>query len=92
MGAGDRRDSCYAEVAVQMFQEDPAAATVRIESDVQDVRIRDFIWLTVTREAAPDTTTYCKRIRTAAIAERCNVLVRRPHLHRAIHAERSDNP
>ncbi len=92
MGSGSDRDSCYAEVAVQMFQEDPTAAAARIASEVQDVRIRDFIWLTITREAAPTTMTYCKRIHTAAIAERCNMLVHRPHLRRALHADRTDTP
>jgi hypothetical protein len=84
MGAGERRDACYAAVAVEMFQSDPASAAERIAADVGQARVRDFIYLTVTREVDPSSKKYCDRIETPAIAERCNIMVHRPHLHRAL--------
>lgn len=84
MGGGSKRDACWATVAVELFQADPRAATARIEAEVEDPQIRDFIWLTITREVDPRTKRYCARIQSPTIAERCNVLVHRPHLHRAL--------
>ncbi len=87
MDAGADRDECWAAVAPQLFREDPVAAQQTIIDQVQDDKVRDFIWLTVTREVDPGSTRWCELIQDPALAERCKVLVSRPHLHRALQEE-----
>ena len=88
MSAGAKRDSCFVEHAVELFQRDQDLGTSTVAYEVSDSDVRDFIWLTVTRDVDPSTDQWCRRIESEAIAERCRVLVRRPHLHRAIEEER----
>jgi hypothetical protein len=71
-------------MAPQLFREDPKEAPSIIEEQVGDSLVRDFIWLTVTREVDPGSYKYCERIQESALGERCRVLVSRPHLHRAL--------
>lgn len=84
MDNAPRRDDCYAQVAASVFRADPARGVAMVESDVTDQTVRDFIWLTVTRDVDPNTNKYCDRIVDEVLAERCRVLVSRPHLHRGL--------
>lgn len=92
MSAGPDRDECYAATAVALFKADPTGAEQIIVEQVQDPKIRDFIWLTVTREVDPGSYRYCEKIQEAALADRCKVLVSRPHLHRALQQEGGEAP
>ncbi len=78
------RDECYAVVLPTLFRADPARGINLTESEVTDQTVKDFIWLTVTREVDPNTNKYCDRIKDQVLAERCRVLVSRPHLHRGL--------
>jgi hypothetical protein len=89
MSRGAQRDACYVEHAVELFKQDRDLGTSTVVQEVSDPAIRDFIWLTVTRDVDPTSDQWCRRIESEAIAARCRVLVRRPHLHRAIEEERN---
>ncbi|HCH62888.1 MAG: hypothetical protein CL927_16765 [Deltaproteobacteria bacterium] len=86
MAAGSARDECWATHAPALFRTatSPEEAVAVIEKQVGDAQVRDFIWLTITREVDPSSFTYCKKIDERALAERCRVLVSRPHLHREL--------
>ena len=86
MGSSSARDECWATHASELFRNSTnrAEAVALIEQQVQDSQVRDFIWLSVTREVDPSSFTYCKKIEEQALAERCRVLVSRPHLHREL--------
>ncbi len=86
MGAGAARDECWSTHAPTLFRatSDPDAAVALISQQVEDQQIRDFIWLTITREVDPSSYRYCRLIEEQALAERCRVLVSRPHLHREL--------
>jgi len=89
MSAGTARDTCFVTHAVELFHRDKDLGTSTVVHEVSDPAVRDFIWLSVTRDVDPTTDQWCRRIESEAIAERCRVLVRRPHLHRAIEAEQA---
>lgn len=78
------RDECYATVLPELFRTDPAGAVTQVEQLVSDPTVKDYIWLTVTRDVDPNSNKYCDRIKDAVLAERCRVLVSRPHLHRGL--------
>ncbi len=78
------KDECYAKVAPDLFRTDPAAGQKLVEENIADVTVRDFVYLKVTREVDPSTTRYCERIQDRVLADRCRVLVSRPHLHRGL--------
>lgn len=78
------KDECYAKVAPEIFRTDPAAGQSLVEEKITDVTVRDFVYLKVTREVDPSTTRYCDRIQDRVLADRCRVLVSRPHLHRGL--------
>ena len=84
LSKGANADECWAQHAPALFKTDPARGVAVVESDVSDQRIRDFIWLTVTREVDPSSYKYCDKIQEAALQDRCRVLVSRPHLHREL--------
>ncbi len=84
LSAGSDADECWARHAPSVFKDDPARGVAIVTDEVSDPRVRDFIWLTVTREVDPSSYKYCDRIEEAALAERCRVLVSRPHLHREL--------
>lgn len=83
---GEARDNCWLTHATELFRttDDRTAAIATIDSQVSDTGVRDFIWLAITREVDPSSFTYCKKIEEQALAERCRVLVSRPHLHREL--------
>ena len=85
--AGADRDECQAH-APALFKEDAAAGTRLVDEQVQDQTVKDFIWLTITREVDPTSYKYCDRIQETATAERCRVLVSRPHPHRELLRDR----
>ena len=84
MSVGPEADECWAATATTLFKADPRRGTQLIDERVQDTKIKDFIWLTVTREVDPSSLKYCQRIQDGALKERCRVLVSRPHLHREL--------
>lgn len=81
-GAG--ADECWATYAPSVFRTDRARGEKIVEERISDSRVRDFVWLTVTREVDPGSYRYCDRIVEDALAARCRVLVSRPHLHREL--------
>jgi hypothetical protein len=81
---GPAADACYVETAVPAFRADPVAADAAVQSRVQDAQLRDFIYLTVTREVDPTTPRWCDKMGDRTLKERCMVLVSRPHLHREL--------
>jgi hypothetical protein len=85
--SGSQRDECYAKYAADLFRQDPAGAEEVVNTQVSDSQVRDYIWLTVTREVDPSSYRYCDRIVEPTLGERCRVLVSRPHLHRELQRE-----
>ena len=83
-GIGDviKRDDCYVKVLPDVFRTDPARGVQLVETAVTDPTVKDFIWLEVTRDVDPNSNKYCNRIQDKVLADRCRVLVSRPHLHR----------
>lgn len=88
LGAGPDRDECWARHAPKVFKEDADKGVKIVEEQVGDQAVKDFIWLTVTREVDPTSYKYCDRIVEPTLAERCRVLVSRPHLHRELLRDR----
>ena len=84
---GAEADECWATHAPALFKQDPKKGVATVEQKVSDSHVRDYIWLTVTREVDPSSYQYCDRIVEKALADRCRVLVSRPHLHRELQAE-----
>ncbi len=84
LSAGAAADECWAQYAPEVFRTDPGRGEKIVMEKVQDAQIRDFIWLTVTREVDPSSYRYCEKIKESAIEQRCRVLVSRPHLHREL--------
>ena len=82
LAEGPKRDDCWSVHILDAFRKDPVHAEKIVEKEIEDPQIQDFIWLKVTREYNPSTRRYCEKIRDRALAERCTVLVSRPHLHR----------
>jgi U5 snRNP spliceosome subunit len=87
LSAGAQRDECWAAVAPELFSDDPVAAEAIVMEQVGDSKVRDFIWLTVTREVDPGSYRWCEKIEERALGARCRTLVSRPHLHRALQQE-----
>ncbi len=84
MDPGPKADECWADHAAELFRQDAEEGVKIVTTKVQDPRVRDYIWLTVTREVDPSSFRYCDRIQEEALARRCRVLVSRPHLHREL--------
>ena len=81
---GSAKDQCWSVHLLEVFREDPQTAGNIAEAQIQDTRIRDFVYLGVTREIDPSTTKWCDKMADAAMKERCEVLVSRPHLQREV--------
>ena len=88
LSAGADRDECWVAHAPALFRQDATEGARVIDEQVQDQTVKDFIWLTITREVDPTSYQYCDRIKEPAMAERCRVLVSRPHLHRELLRDR----
>jgi len=80
-------DSCYGEVLPDLFRTDPNGADQLVQARIQDPMVRDFVYLTVTREIDPSTYRWCERMQEKVLIERCRVIVGRPHLHEALKIE-----
>ncbi len=80
------RDECFSQVAVQVFRSDRAAGEA-LALEVSDPLVRDYIYLAVTREIDPGSPEYCRLIELVELRARCEMLVRRPHLHRELVGE-----
>ena len=78
------KDDCYAKVVPDVFRTDPDQGIAMVEKEIQNQTIRDFVYLKVTREIDPSTPRYCDKIKDTILADRCRVLVSRPHLHRGL--------
>jgi hypothetical protein len=87
LAKGDRADECWAAVIPTLARTDPDLAVKVAEERVTDDQTRDFLYLQITREVDPGNARWCNRIRERIVQERCAVLVRRPHLHRALGVE-----
>jgi len=68
---------------VETARADRAAGEALVE-EITDPLVKDYTWLTITREVDPGTPEYCRRIQKREIRDRCEMLVRRPHLHRGL--------
>jgi len=88
LSAGADRDGCWVRHAPALFKEDATKGVRLVEEQVQDQTVKDFILLPITREVDPTSYKYCDRIVEPAMAERCRVLVSRPHLHRELLRDR----
>jgi hypothetical protein len=83
MAAGTARDECYLAVLPDVFRQDPTRGG-EFAQRIDDPLVRDFLYLTVTREIDPATDRWCNLIQEDALQGRCKLIVSRPHLHREI--------
>lgn len=84
LAAGARQDDCWSQTLPALYGTDRDRAERLTRESVSDPRVRDYIYLTVTRDVDPGSMKYCELIEEAALKERCKVLVSRPHLHREL--------
>jgi hypothetical protein len=92
IGNAANRDECYAKVLPELFRTDPNQAESITDSQVSEKQIRDFIYLTVTRQIDPGSYRWCNKIEEPALNERCRVIVSRPHLHKELLGPTSGPP
>jgi len=76
-------DECYAHLAVDVMRASDEAGEALIAA-ITEPLVRDYVLLKVTREVHPGTPAYCRRIERAELKGRCDLIVRRPHLHREL--------
>ena len=79
MAAGAEKDACFAAFTEATAPTDPTAAEAAA-AEIGDAALRDFTYFAVSR-ADPTTTRWCEKIADPTLAQRCHVLVNRPHLH-----------
>ena len=79
---GIQKDNCWSVHLLEVFSNNPQEGMQIIQNDVSEQKVKDFLWLEMTREVDPTTMTYCKQIQDKSLLDRCRVLVSRPHLHR----------
>lgn len=84
MKGGADRDTCYAETLPELYRTNREKAERLTREEVSDPRVRDYVYLTVTRDVDAGSMRYCDMIEETALKERCRVLVSRPHLHREL--------
>ena len=84
LSKGPNKDQCWSVHLVEVFKEDLESGDRIAQAQITDSRIRDFIYLSVTREIDPSTTKWCDKMVDTALKSRCQVLVSRPHLHRDV--------
>ena len=70
---------------------DPTKGESIIHEEISSAKVKDFLWLEMTREVDPTTMKYCQQIQDKALLNRCRVLVSRPHLHRDTLRNREQN-
>ena len=81
--ASEERDQCLSERALDAARSDPDEA-MRTLKQIESALIRDYGFLNITREKDPGNPRWCREIQNAQLKERCDMLIRRPHLHRPL--------
>lgn len=76
-------DECYAQLAVDVMRGSDEAGEALIAA-ITDPLVKDYVLLKVTREVHPGTPKYCRQIEKKELRSRCDLIVRRPHLHREL--------
>ena len=76
-------DECYAHLAVEVMRGSDEAGVALIAA-ITDPLVKDYVLLKVTREVHPGTPEYCRQIEKKELRTRCDLIVRRPHLHREL--------
>lgn len=79
---GDIKDDCWSNFIVDVFKEDREKGQQIMTEQISNSKVRDFLWLEITRKVDPTSMVYCKKIEDKTLLERCRTLVSRPHLHR----------
>lgn len=79
---GVEKDDCWGNCIIEVFSADSQKGMQIMESEISNPKVRDFLWLEITRKINPTTMTYCKKIADKDLFNRCQTLVSRPHLHR----------
>ena len=83
LGGADRLD-CLSQQLPKVFCEDSARGEVLVNEKVEDATVRDYIWYRVTSDVEPNNARWCSKIGDSAIKERCQSIVKRPHLQRGV--------
>ncbi|HJN74419.1 MAG TPA: hypothetical protein QGF58_10850 [Myxococcota bacterium] len=77
---GASQDECFLKIGVETAKTDQAAGVAIIEG-IGDPLVKDYGWHSLTRDVDPTTYQWCERIENEKLAERCRVIVSRPHMH-----------
>lgn len=80
LGDAAVQDECWLKVSVEVAKSDAAAGEALVER-IQDPLVKDYAWHSLTRDVDPTSYKYCEKIENDKLADRCRVLVSRPHLH-----------
>ena len=83
LGGADRLD-CLSQQLPKVFCEDSARGEALVNEKVEDATVRDYIWYRVTSDVEPNNARWCMKIGDSAIKERCQSIVKRPHLQRGV--------
>ena len=84
------QDECWLKVSVELGKSDKAAGEALVDN-IQDPLVKDYAWHSFTRDVDPTSYAYCERIENEKLADRCRVLVSRPHLHPHLIGEEAAN-
>jgi len=78
--SGANQDECFRQVGVETAKTDKDAGVAIIER-ISDPLIKDYGWHSLTRDVDPTSHKWCERIQNEKLADRCRVIVSRPHMH-----------
>ena len=73
-------DACFTEFAVELVKRDGSKGEKVISDGVENPKVLDYIWLTLSKELELSNYRYCDMIVESAMEDRCRTIVGRPHL------------
>lgn len=74
------QDECFLQVGVELAKNDEAAGVAIVER-ISDPLVLDYAWHSLTRDVDPTSYRWCEKITNEKLADRCRVIVSRPHMH-----------
>ena len=82
---GPNKDQCWSVHLMEIFKDDLETGDRIAQAQIQDSRdSRFYLPQCDCVKFEPSTTKWCDKMTEAAMKERCQVLVSRPHLHRDV--------
>lgn len=89
--SGATQDECFLQVGVETAKTDQDAGVAIIER-ISDPLVKDYGWHSLTRDVDPTSYKWCEKIQNEKLADRCRVIVSRPHMHEHLVEDRKGKP